>query len=169
MSLADLHLTVQHAMGWENIHPYRFEATPDIHYGVPGRTVQEGVVRPVSQSSVADLFRSMDRGLVFRYVYDFDDSWVHRIKLMGVGEATQGELYPRLLDARRQCPPEDCGGHWGYRRFLRSMGFDGRHAMAESTGLAEDFFDPESVDEASLRAKVRALAEIVERRLQPSR
>ena len=32
-----------------------------------------------------------------------------------------GTTYPSCIGGRRACPPEDCGGAWGYEEFLAAI------------------------------------------------
>ena len=51
--------------------------------------------------------------------YDFGDSWQHEIKLSGVAEYQPWEEYLIEFKAGEgNCPPEDCGGVWGYEELL---------------------------------------------------
>jgi hypothetical protein len=53
----------------------------------------------------------------FRYEYDFGDGWVHDIVIEKIDDATT-PARPVCLAGRRACPPEDCGGPWGYAHLL---------------------------------------------------
>jgi hypothetical protein len=33
----------------------------------------------------------------------------------------EGQYYPICLAGKRACPPEDCGGIWGYASFLEAI------------------------------------------------
>lgn len=46
------------------------------------------------------------------YTYDFGDSWSHLVKLEKVEDRSPDR--PTVIAGRRACPPEDCGGVWGY-------------------------------------------------------
>jgi hypothetical protein len=49
------------------------------------------------------------------------DYWEHTIlveKLLSADPKTQ---YPLCLKGKRACPPEDCGGIWGYGSFLETI------------------------------------------------
>jgi hypothetical protein len=35
--------------------------------------------------------------------------------------AEEGLVYPRCVDGKRACPPEDCGGVWGYGKLLEVL------------------------------------------------
>lgn len=47
------------------------------------------------------------------YDYDFGDGWAHLLRVERV-LGTPPET-PRCVAGRRACPPEDCGGTWGYQ------------------------------------------------------
>lgn len=48
----------------------------------------------------------------FTYIYDFGDDWIHQIT---VEKIVPDEIKkPVCLAGKGTCPPEDCGGAWGY-------------------------------------------------------
>jgi len=89
-TLADLHLLIQAAMGWENRHEHQFL--------VGGQQLDETL-------TVGQVLRRP--GLRMLYIYDFGDDWCHDILLEEVG---QGLSLPVVLAGAGACPPEDCGG-----------------------------------------------------------
>ena len=56
-----------------------------------------------------------------QYEYDFGDSWEHKVVLEKIIPAEEGEKYPKCIAGKRACPPEDCGGIWGYEELLNIM------------------------------------------------
>ena len=91
----------------------------------------------------------------FSYTYDFGDSWEHEVLVEKVLAAEAETDYPTCLKAKRACPPEDCGGSWGYQEFLEAIQ-DPEHPEHES--LLEwvgGSFDPEDaeLDEINLLLK----------------
>ena len=46
------------------------------------------------------------------YVYDFGDSWEHKITLEKIAEESIEK--PNCIAGKGKCPPEDCGGIGGY-------------------------------------------------------
>src|SRR3989338_6623944 len=50
----------------------------------------------------------------FIYLYDFGDGWLHKIILEKIVTETENGQIPRCIAGERACPPEDCGGVWGY-------------------------------------------------------
>jgi len=53
-----------------------------------------------------------------RYTYDFGDNWDHSIVVEKTTSASGVAAVPDCIGGRRACPPEDCGGLWGYRELL---------------------------------------------------
>jgi hypothetical protein len=97
-----------------------------------------------------------DRTLV--YLYDFGDGWEHTIKIERLAVPEPGEFYPRLVEVAGRCPPEDCGGPWGYAELLAAIK-DPRHERhTEFTEWIGDYFDPNADDAEELTAEVGTLA-----------
>lgn len=159
--LDDLHLVFQQAMGWENRHPYEFRASDDIGYGVVDPKRRFNRRRSAADATLADICRHLSRNLTFEYTYDFRDEWVHRVKLQGIGEADPDRTYPHLISATRRCPPEDCGGPWGYGRFLESVSPRYRARQGTPREEWEEDFDPDTVDEEFIRLHFQRTAEIL--------
>jgi len=109
-TIADLHYTLQIAMGWEGYHLHQF-VIKGKRYGVP----QPGGVWFVDdprQVQLADLhFRLRER---FLYEYDFGDLWQHEIRVEQKLPVQPKRRYPICISGRRAAPPEDCGGPWAF-------------------------------------------------------
>ncbi|WP_194848287.1 plasmid pRiA4b ORF-3 family protein [Candidatus Neptunochlamydia vexilliferae] len=133
--LEDLHRTIQLAMGWENCHLYSFR------YGNQEFGCDE---EGFSNERLAALsLREKDEIL---YEYDFGDCWEHKVKVEAILSKEKGVFYPKCLEGARACPPEDCGGVWGYEENLEIM-CDKNHPEYEDTvqWMGKDF-DPEHFD-----------------------
>ena len=103
-SIADLHATLQTALGWSGEHLHRFV----IH----GRTYgMESLVDP-RRALLADL--RLRVGERFLYEYDFTDSWQHDVRVEQIVPLEPGRRYPRCVGGRRRVPPEDCGSPWAF-------------------------------------------------------
>jgi hypothetical protein len=153
INLRRLHDVIQEALGWTQSHLYRFEVG-DVEFGEPDP--EDG--RPVRSAKATPLRKiAPEAGASFLYEYDFGDSWQHQIVVEKVLPPGSGVAYPRCVAGRRACPPEDCGGVWGYAELLEAIG-DPEHPeheeMLEWVGGA---FDPEAFD---LRAINEALASL---------
>ena len=93
----------------------------------------------------------------FTYKYDFGDSWLHGILVEKLLEPEPGVRYPLCLQGERACPPEDCGGVWGYEDFLEAIR-DSQHPEHEY--LLEwvgGHFDPEDFDLESINRQLKGL------------
>ena len=109
-NIADLHYTVQIAMGWSDFHLHQFVIRGK-RYGV-SRLGGTGFRDNPEQMCLGDFhFRLGER---FLYEYDFGDLWQHEIRLEKVLPLEPQLTYPRCIGGARQSPPEDCGGPWAF-------------------------------------------------------
>jgi hypothetical protein len=161
LTFAQLHRVIQVAMGWEDCHLHRFQ--------VGGQRIDPHMADPFgfgddAPSLAEDKIRLrdvLDEHKKFRYWYDFGDDWLHEITIEKRLPAGPGEdPTPRLVAGRRACPPEDCGGPWGYAELLDALA-DPKHPQhGEMLEWAGDF-DSEVFDAA---AAGRAVAAAVRKR-----
>jgi hypothetical protein len=80
----------------------------------------------------------------FVYEYDMGDSWQHQILVEKILDPDPGTTCsPHCVDGALACPPEDCGGVWGYYDLLDAVA-DPKHPGHEDRleWLGGDF-DPE--------------------------
>lgn len=54
------------------------------------------------------------QGASFTYIYDFGDEWIHRIELEQIQTLDKTIKYPVCISGAMNCPPENCGGTYGY-------------------------------------------------------
>ena len=110
-TLAHVHDIIQLAMGWQFSHLHTFEIGGE-HYS----THPDMECEPATGVKLSQLVEDgVDR---FGYVYDMGDNWEHVIRIEKTLPAESGACYPRCITGKRACPPEDCGGIWGYEDFL---------------------------------------------------
>jgi hypothetical protein len=150
-----LHLTLQAAMGWANTHLYVFEAD-SATWGAPDPDFGSDDL-PSNKATLADVLEDTGAHSI-RYIYDFGDNWDLKLQVGKITDPIPGNLYPCLIDAAGQCPPEDVGGIPGYEEFLQAMA-DPEHA--EHQHLKEWFggsFDPGTPPVDELRFEVLKLA-----------
>jgi len=152
-----LHLTIQAAMPWTNSHLYELRAG-----GVGWSTPYPGAngagdFLDARKARLNDILEDVG-ARTLKYLYDFGDGWEHTIKVERLIDPELGALYPRLIEVGGRCPPEDCGGPWGYGELLEAIK-DPRHERhAELTEWIGDDFDPGAVDPQWLTGEVAALA-----------
>ena len=115
LPLDRLHLTLQAAMGWTNTHLYMFRAG-HATWGVPDPEFDDTTLA-ADKTSLAKVISEAGASAI-TYIYDFGDSWEHRIDIISRTKAEPGETIPRLTGINGTCPPEDVGGPPGYAEFL---------------------------------------------------
>jgi hypothetical protein len=117
ITLARLHQIVQGAMGWYDSHLHMFTIA-GIAYGLPD-VYDEPDVHDERRMRLNQLLSTPKQSLL--YEYDFGDGWLHQVLLEKILEPEAGVTYPRCIAGRRACPPEDCGGIWGYENLLKAI------------------------------------------------
>ncbi|HPE61988.1 MAG: plasmid pRiA4b ORF-3 family protein [Thiothrix sp.] len=163
-SLDQLHRVIQIAMGWTDTHLNQF-IHGDTFYSSPnmfGSELLEDTLDARDYTIRALLRREKDW---LRYEYDFGDSWLHKVTLEKVLPADAAAAIPACLKARGACPPEDCGGIWGYAHLLatfkqRRAAGDTPDAEDEDDELMEWLpadFDPDQVDLDGINQALRRL------------
>jgi hypothetical protein len=157
-SLHDLHAVIQECMGWDDAHPHVFNVGGD-EFG------SEGDFEYDSRS--AWLSRVLGEGHTkFRYEYDFGDDWQHTVEIEKTLPAEEGARYPRCLAGARACPPEDCGGPYGYPEFLERLEDSEEEGHEELRDMLGDF-DPEAFDVDRANRILRSLRRWLGRRKGP--
>lgn len=107
-------------MGWENKHLNHIITGKDTYY-VPfyqyDSDLNYGVHYFQEEFTIADILTG--KGKTVRLEYDFGDSWMHEIRLSSVIDYPDNEPHNiEFIDGSGACPPEDCGGVWGYQELL---------------------------------------------------
>lgn len=117
LTLAQLHEVIQTAMGWTNSHLHQFVVGANC-YSDPEFEIDEAKSEfRYRLARVAPRVRN-----TIAYLYDFGDDWEHQIRVENIIE--DDKRYPGApvcLGGARNCPPEDCGGPWGYENFLKAI------------------------------------------------
>ena len=88
-----------------------------------------------------------------KYLYDFGDGWEHTIKIERLTDPEPGIVYPRLTEVSGRCPPEDCGGPWGYAELIEAIKDPKHERHDELTEWIGDDFDPHADQAEWLTAK----------------
>jgi hypothetical protein len=118
-SLEELHHTIQAAMGWHDSHLHEFMVEDRTRYGDPNMSGY-GTVVDESRVKTKELLRN--RGDSHTYTYDFGDHWIHRIELVSIREGRgRGSRESTCLGGKGACPPEDCGGVFGYLHLIEVL------------------------------------------------
>ncbi len=141
--LSDFHKVIQTTMGWTNSHLHQFikngtfytvKIQDDIFWDEMDNVDYKNI-------KVSDLL-SNEKEIIL-YEYDFGDGWEHDVILEEIQPLNNKLKYPLCLAGKMNCPPEDCGGIWGYSGMLDVLQ-DPTHEEYENymEWLGEEF-DPE--------------------------
>jgi len=150
--LSDFHKVIQTSMGWTNSHLHQF---------IKNRTFYTVKMQDddlwdemdnvdYKEMKISDLLKKEKDKIV--YEYDFGDGWEHDIILEKILPPDNNTKHPICLTGKMNCPPEDCGGIWGYSDMLEILK-DPDHEEYESyiEWLGEEFdpkyFDKDEVNE----------------------
>ena len=107
------HQIIQEAFGWEDYHLYEFR--PKGRKGGPniGLSDFEGD-EDVTESNKVPLSEMFIKpGQKMMYNYDFGDGWTHEITLQKITD--NASLIADCIGGNGTCPPEDCGGQFGFK------------------------------------------------------
>lgn len=125
-SFWDLHVAIQDAMGWQDCHLHAFRTKEPvtgeiIEIGIPSED-DFGDGSPILPGWQVHVVAYLNEpGRTVNYEYDFGDGWQHRVQLLDIVPGKPGTLYPKCLAGERACPPEDCGGIWGYQSLVEAI------------------------------------------------
>ena len=153
-SFWDLHVAIQDAMGWLDYHLHEFTLTgPEgepVRVGIPGDDDwQETPCLDGNEEPLSRYFGPHNKKAL--YAYDFGDDWQHDVVFEKTLPGDPLLKYPLCVDGKRRCPPEDCGGSWGYQQMLRALANPRHSEHQEWKTWAGRGFDPEKFDAAKVK------------------
>jgi hypothetical protein len=153
LTLAQLHDVIQDTMGWEDYHLHEFEIGGH-RYGIPNPDMTFLDGPPLMNDKKVRLYDVLGKaGAKALYTYDFGDGWEHRIVVEKVLQSEPRTAYPARTAGKGHCPPEDCGGMWGYYDFLEAIRDPAHERHEELLEWTGGSFDPDafSVEQANKR------------------
>lgn len=156
--LDELHEVIRLAMGWSGGHMHAF-ADGIMEFGLPDPDLGHA---DEEEFELADLVSEVGEHIT--YTYDFGDDWEHVIKLEKViepGTPDAARTTPECIAGKGACPPEDCGGSWGYAELKEALA-DPSHEEHEELlgwlGLDDPSrFDPAAFDPDRVNTRLHAL------------
>ena len=154
-----MHKVIQAAFGWDDYHLFQFSPKGYASHPLIGIPDSEFAADTLEAKKIklSEIFRMPKQK--FTYIYDFGDDWVHQITLEKITD--EKLLRAKCLAGKGACPPEDCGGPWGYAELKITLA-DPKHPEHAETkewlGLTKkqkwdaEAFDPDKTN--SLVAKI---------------
>lgn len=144
--LADFHKIIQTAMGWTNSHLHQFIKDRRFYTLKTADNDMWDEMDNVDYKKIkVSALLKFEKGKIL-YEYDFGDGWEHDIVLEKILPFDDKMQVPTCLAGKMSCPPEDCGGVWGYADMLQILK-NPKHVEYESymEWLGGDF-KPEDFD-----------------------
>ncbi|MFI5136343.1 MAG: plasmid pRiA4b ORF-3 family protein [Sphingobacteriales bacterium] len=134
------HLVIQEAFGWENCHLFQFSPKGFGSYPVIKEPFDDGEddeFMDAGETKLNEIFTKESQ--TFNYIYDFGDSWEHKITLEKI--KADKTITADCIGGKGACPPEDCGGPRGYMNLievLKDPANPEHEEMKEWLGIDED-------------------------------
>ena len=150
ITLGKLHQVLQVIMDWEGEHLHQFVLGREL-YGLPDKEdVFFGMSVTDENKTILSSLLSKEKDWL-TYEYDFGDSWEHKLVLEKKLPFDSAMQLTHCIKCKRACPPEDCGGMWGYMDLIGIMSDKSSPEYAERVEWLEenfgiDNFDPEFFD-----------------------
>jgi hypothetical protein len=148
----EFHQVLQEVMGWYNAHLHAFDL--DGWQITDAETLAEGWVNGEDERKARLNKYIKQEKQKIRYQYDFGDSWDHDVLLEKILPVEANVHYPRCLKGKRACPPEDCGGVWGYADLLKLMADKDNPEREEFLDWLGGEIDPEEFDLEEINAQL---------------
>ena len=147
ITLVDFHKIIQTTMGWSNSHLHQFEKGRE--YYAPKDFELEDAIDSKKIKLTSLLKTEKDK---IKYEYDFGDGWEHDIVLEKILPFDKTINLPSCIKGNGNCPPEDCGGVWGYADLLKIISNPKNKEYNEmiewlGEGFDPDYFDIEEINE----------------------
>lgn len=143
-SLGELHSIIQFAMDWTDMHLHQF-VVKGVAYEDPNPDMDISDAKDENKAMLFDIAPVARSS--FMYIYDFGDYWEHKIKVekrLDRHEIFEGR--PVCLEGEGACPPEDCGGIYGYYEMLHILDDPEDEEYENILGWIGEEFDPNDFD-----------------------
>lgn len=151
-TLADLSEIILASMGWLGHHLHQFIINGS-YYGVPHPDYGEEME---DEASVTLEQLVPNEKQKFVYEYDFGDSWEHVVLVEKILPRKPDTTYPHCITGRRACPPDDCGGIWGYAALLETLANpDAPDHEDMKEWMGDEDFDPAAFDVDEVNASLK--------------
>ncbi len=116
-SFWDLHIALQDAMGWLDYHLHALRLG-DLEIGIKDPDAPPEVIAG-HEVGINKYFKKPGETAI--YEYDFGDNWKHKLLFEGIILKDNSQEYPYCIGGERACPPEDCGGIYGYENLVETL------------------------------------------------
>jgi len=153
--LPDFHKVIQTTMGWTNSHLHQFIKDRTFYSQKMDDDDFWGEMDNVDYSKIkiSDLLKKEKDKVI--YEYNFGDGWEHDIILEKIDSNAENKIIPTCLTGKNNCPPEDCGGIWGYENLLEILKDPDHEEYEEYMEWLGREFDPKYFDKNEINEMLK--------------
>lgn len=151
LTLEQVHHVLQTAMGWTDSHLHDFASgdspADDLAQHYRPQDSIDNDLEGIDETTVRLGEVLVEPGDRLFYTYDFGDDWTHTLHVEAVVPSGADHQSPAICVAgARACPPEDCGGVWGYHELLTALSQPPDADNKELRDWVGPDFDPDRFD-----------------------
>ncbi|HEY3448460.1 MAG TPA: plasmid pRiA4b ORF-3 family protein [Myxococcales bacterium] len=157
IDLYELHQVIQVAMRWSNSHLHQFETPGAKRTFADPETDFDMTSDPEDEHGVELGMLLTKPGGLLSYEYDFGDGWELEILLEETVQKDPRFATPLCVGGARACPPDDCGGPYGYQGMLEALASPEHPSHDEQVQWIGGFWDPEAFDANEVNRSLREL------------
>ncbi len=151
-SLGQLSDCILSCLGWSGSHLHCFRVGEKIY----GRLDSSSLPLELDEEDTILDDLALLTESQFEYEYDFDSSWILKIRVDEIGPP-QGASSPLCLDGRGASPPEESGGPLKYMRFLKDWNGKASPEYVRKQAYFNENWNPESFDLAEVQRRFSAI------------
>ena len=165
-----------YAMGWDGYHLTELtqrntiwrstkEKAMDLDSGIEYPDMK---IRNSFRATVSQLLKKV--GDECSLIYDMGDSWQHTVRLVEIRRYEDkpirfSSVGVEILSGEGACPPDDCGGVYGYEVILRTIQNPEEYVYEHYCSMLGDHFDPAYFDIRAARRRIydyeRTISEVL--------
>lgn len=121
ITFSQLSMILNKAMGWSGEHLFDIEFYhQQLRITEEADGFEDWGPYDYLEASTTFIREFLEENDWFTYTYDFGDNWEHKVTVEKI--LSDYELnYPKVIKFKGNCPPEDCGGLYGYYELLDIM------------------------------------------------
>ena len=154
IKLSELSGVLEAAMGWLGGHLHAFEAD-GVFFEIPdGESFGFPPPRDERKARLGEVLPAVKSNM--RWDYDFGDGWEHDIVVEAIEPMKREATYPVCIAGKRACPPDDCGGPWGYSNLLAAISDPTHEEHEELIEWLPPGFDADEFDIAEATEMMRS-------------
>jgi hypothetical protein len=137
-TLGELSAMLEGVMGWYGGHLHAFDVD-GTKYGTPNPDWPSDDLDE-NKYLLGAVLPTVGRKM--GWDYDFGDNWQHAVLVEAIIPSDPKLDYPRCITGKRACPPDDCGGPWGYSAILEALRDPNYPDREDLLSMAPPHFNP---------------------------